>query len=306
MSDSISTKHSRRISIAPMMQYTNRHFRYFIRLMNPSVWLYTEMITAETILHAKNADALMNFDSSEHPLALQLGGSDPEKLAYSTALAVEKYGYDEVNLNVGCPSDRVKSGRFGACLMKEPEQVARCVEAMRAVAKGVPVTVKTRIGVDDIDSYDNLKQFVSIVHAAGCQTFIIHARKAWLKGLSPRQNRTVPPLRYDVVYQIKQDFPALEILVNGGIKTDEDINTHLDKVDGVMIGREACRRPYWFAEMLDEADRPTREVVMAKYRVYMDEQLEQGASRQQVTKPLLGLFTGTPGARTWRRELTKG
>ncbi|MGH8403722.1 MAG: tRNA dihydrouridine(20/20a) synthase DusA, partial [Gammaproteobacteria bacterium] len=230
---SITTR-THRVCVAPMMDYTDRHFRYFIRLMSRHTRLYTEMLTTGAVLHGDRR-RFLEFHQAEHPLALQLGGSEPRALAECTRIAGD-YGYDEVNLNVGCPSDRVQAGRFGACLMTEPQLVAECVSAMTA-ASTVPVTVKTRIGVDEHDSYEHLTHFVGTVAAAGCRVFVIHARKAWLKGLSPKENREIPPLRYDVAERLKRDFPALGIIVNGGIKTLAVMENHLAEFDGVMIGR---------------------------------------------------------------------
>ena len=232
---------SRLISIAPMMDCTDRHDRYFLRLIAPHLLLYTEMITANALVHGER-ERFLAFDPNEHPVALQLGGADPQKVAYCAKLG-EARGYDEINLNVGCPSDRVKSGQFGACLMLNPLLVAECVAAMCDAVK-IPVTVKCRIGVDEHDSYDELHHFITKVSQAGCSVFIIHARKAWLNGLSPKQNREIPPLRYDIVWKVKQDFPKLTIIVNGGIKTCDDIAEQLGFVDGVMIGREAYANPF--------------------------------------------------------------
>src|SRR5579862_1638457 len=234
------------ISVAPMMDYTDRHDRYFLRLIAPDVLLYTEMITAQALIHG-DRNKLLAFDRAEHPVALQLGGSDPAMLAQCAQMGAD-VGYDEINLNVGCPSPRVSSGRFGACLMREPELVADCVAAMQAKVK-IPVTVKCRIGVDEQDSYEALLQFVKQIAATGCHTFIIHARKALLSGLSPKQNREIPPLRYELVKQLKQDCPMLTIILNGGIKTIADIEAHLPAVDGMMIGRAAYSNPYMLAEI---------------------------------------------------------
>ena len=288
---------NKRISIAPMMAYTDRHYRVLMRLITRTALLYTEMVTTGSLVHGEVSRHLA-FSPIEKPLALQLGGADPQALAMCARMA-ENCGYDEVNLNVGCPSDRVHSGQFGACLMKNPELVADCVAAMRAAVK-VPVTVKTRIGVDQQDSYAELQHFIATVTAAGCQTFIVHARKAWLKGLSPRQNRTVPPLRYEVVYQLKRDFPELEIIINGGIKTWEEVNTHLQQVDGVMIGREAYDNPFLFA------DNPhlKRAQVVWDYLPYMAEQWGQGVSFWKMSRHLMGLFQGQRGAKQWRRVLS--
>ena len=234
------------ISVAPMMDVTDRHCRYFLRLLAPQLRLYSEMVTARAVLHGDRAH-LLGFDAAEHPIAVQLAGHQPAELAEAAKIAVE-FGYDEVNLNVGCPSDRVQTGRFGACLMVDPDLVAQCVAAMQAAVE-VPVTVKTRIGVDDHDSYEFLADFVATVAAAGCGTFIVHARKAILQGLSPRQNRTIPPLRYDVVHRLKADFPRLRLVINGGLTTLDDIAEQLGRVDGVMLGRKAAEDPYFLAQV---------------------------------------------------------
>ncbi len=296
---------NRKISIAPMMDCTDRHYRYFMRLMSPQILLYTEMVTTGAIIHG-DRERLLGYSEQEHPLALQLGGSNLQDLAACTKIA-EDYGYDEVNLNVGCPSDRVQSGSFGACLMKEPELVAECVNAMQ-VAADIPVTVKTRIGVDDLDSYEHLCRFIDTVSRAGCQSFTLHARKAWLKGLSPKENREIPPLHYDTVYQLKHDFPQLEIIINGGIKNLSDIQTHLDNTDGVMIGREAYKNPYSMAIVANEIfgdDLLSRREVVMNYLPYMSKQLQQGVPLRHLSKHLIGLFQGQPGARAWRRYLSE-
>jgi tRNA-dihydrouridine synthase A len=294
------------ISVAPMMDWTDRHDRYFLRLIAPDVQLYTEMITAQA-LHYGDVDKLLAFDASEHPLVLQLGGSDPHLLAKAAQLGEQK-GYDEINLNVGCPSPRVSSGRFGACLMLEPLLVAQCVAAMRANVN-VPVTVKCRIGVDHQDSYESLQQFIQTVAQAGCKTFIIHARKAWLSGLSPKENREIPPLQYDIVRKIKQDFPALTIIINGGIKTVAEIQDHLQYVDGVMIGREAYHNPYFLAkiqaEFFSPADLLSRHEVIQKLLPYISSQLENKVKLNAITRHILGLFKNMPGGAAWRRYLSE-
>ncbi|MBS0351267.1 MAG: tRNA dihydrouridine(20/20a) synthase DusA [Proteobacteria bacterium] len=287
----------RKISIAPMMSYTDRHFRVLMRLINPKILLYTEMVTTGSIIHGDTFFHLQ-FSNLERPLALQLGGSNPKDLAHCAKLA-EQMGYDEVNLNVGCPSERVFSGQFGACLMKQPELVAECVAAMQSVVK-IPITVKTRIGVDQQDSYEQLCHFISRVNQAGCDIFIIHARKAWLKGLSPRENRSIPPLRYDVVYALKKDFPLLSIVINGGVKTWEDIQNHLNYVDGVMIGREAYQNPLFLAE--DPKISP--ESVVLSFTNYMIEQLAQGSALWPMSKHLMNLFQGRRGAKRWRQDIS--
>jgi tRNA-dihydrouridine synthase A len=290
-----------------MMDWTDRHDRFFLRLISRRARLYTEMITSGAVIHG-DRERLLGFSPAEHPVALQLGGSEPDAMARAAEIGAG-FGYDEININVGCPSDRVQTGRFGACLMAEPETVAACVAAMRR-ACGLPVTVKSRIGIDDRDSYEALHDFVATVAAAGCGTFIVHARKAWLRGLSPKQNREVPPLRYEVVYRLKQDFPALTIVINGGIKSLDQAAAHLAQVDGVMIGREAYQNPY----MLAEADRrlfdaaapvPSRAAVLDGLIGYIERQRADGVPLHAVTRHVLGLFQGVPGARAWRRHLAE-
>lgn len=300
-----------RIAVAPMMAYTDRHCRYFLRLLAPRVRLYTEMVTAAAIVRG-NPDQWLQFDPAEHPVALQLGGNDPGLLAEATRRAAAR-GYDEVNLNVGCPSDRVQEGAFGACLMKAPGLVADCVRAMSA-ASALPVTVKTRIGVDDCDSYDFLRGFVTTVAAAGCTTFIIHARKALLQGLSPRENRNVPPLRYDVVHRLRRDFPGLRLLINGGIATTAGVEIQLGAgLDGVMIGRKAYSDPCWLAELDARFLREggpgaplSREAVVEAMVDYAREQMAYGVRLHQISRHLLGLYHGLPGARAWRQAVTAG
>lgn len=305
-SDSVAVK-THRVCVAPMMDYTDRHFRYILRLMSRHTLLYTEMVTTGAILHGRR-DRFLAFHPAEHPVALQLGGSDPAELAACARIGAE-YGYDEINLNVGCPSDRVQSGRFGACLMAEPELVAECVSAM-SNACAVPVTVKTRIGIDDLDSYEHLYALIGRVAEAGCRVVIIHARKAWLQGLSPKQNREIPPLRYDVVRRLKSDFPRLNVIVNGGIKTLAEMETHLACLDGVMIGREACSNPYLFADVdrrffESAAPVPTRDDIIRACAPYVAAQLAEGVPLARVTRHLLGLYQGQPGARRWRRYLSE-
>ena len=295
------------VSVAPMMDWTDRHCRCFLRLISQRVELYTEMITSAALAHGDRA-RLLEYDPSEHPLALQLGGSEPAELARCAQWA-EQAGYDEVNLNVGCPSDRVQSGRFGACLMLEPDRVAESVEAMRK-AVSLPVTVKTRIGVDEQDSYEALKRFVALLRDAGLHKLIVHARKAWLQGLSPKQNREVPPLRYEVVYQVKRDFPDLEVHINGGITKLEQVRSHLDKVDGVMIGREAYHNPWLLAQVdamffSDHHALPGRHQVLAAFLPYVERELSRGTRLQQISRHVLGLFQGQPGARAWRRYISE-
>ena len=298
---------SRKLSVAPMMDWTDRHERAFLRVISRRTLLYTEMVTTGAILHG-DRDRLLGFDVGEHPLALQLGGSEPADLAACAREGAGR-GYDEINLNLGCPSDRVQRGRFGACLMHEPELVADCVAAMIA-AVDIPVTVKTRIGVDEQDSYAALQAFVAKIAAAGCRSFTIHARKAWLSGLSPKENREVPPLRYDVVYDLKRDFPDLEIVLNGGVQSLEEAAAHLTKVDGVMIGRAAYQSPYVLAEadrlIFGESAAPkSREEIVADFLPYVARQRGAGVPLNSMTRHMLGLFNGLPGARAWRRCLAE-
>ena len=296
-----------RFCIAPMMDWTDRHCRFFHRLISQHVLLYTEMVTTGALIHG-DSHRFLGFNKEEHPLAFQLGGSNPRELALSATM-VEDYGYDEVNLNVGCPSDRVQNGRFGACLMLEPELVADCVAAM-CKAVSIPVTVKSRIGVDDKDSYGELVSFVRTVASAGCKTFIVHARKAWLSGLSPKQNREIPPLNYDVVLQLKSDFPQLNIIVNGGIVNLGQAEQLLQHSDGVMVGREAYQNPYLLAEVDSRifnavvAPRSRHEIIELLLP-YIEEQLSNGIRLNSVTRHILGLFHGEPGARAWRRHLSE-
>ncbi|MFW2404975.1 MAG: tRNA dihydrouridine(20/20a) synthase DusA [Gammaproteobacteria bacterium] len=294
-----------RVSVAPMMDWTDRHCRYFFRLLTQDARLYTEMVTASAVLRGDHA-RLLGYHEAEHPLALQLGGSEPRELADAVRIA-DSYGFDEINLNIGCPSDRVQSGRFGACLMAEPGRVAECVAAMRDAAS-VPVTVKTRIGIDDRDDYEFLEQFVDEVAAAGCEYFVVHARKAILAGLSPKENRSVPPLRYDVVYRLKRDFPALTVVLNGGVESVAQVREHLARVDGVMIGRKAYGDPWLLANLqrtgADESDITRQDVVIAMAE-YAAGQIQSGARLHHVTRHMLGLFTGVPGARRWRRFISE-
>lgn len=294
------------VAIAPMMDYTDRHFRYVLRLITRRALLYTEMITADAILRG-DRERLLEYHPAEHPLALQLGGSDPDALAQCAKIAAD-YGYDEINLNAGCPSDRVQSGRFGACLMKEPALVADCLLAMRE-SVNIPVTLKTRIGVDEYDSYDHLTQFIERV-TTSCHTIILHARKAWLHGLSPKENRTIPPLRHEVVYQLKRDFPQLTLVLNGGLNSVPQIHAALQQIDGVMVGRYACQHPYFLAQMdkefYGEAHLPlSREAVVEHMLPYIQHQLDRGLRLNQVSRHLLGLFHGTKNARQWRRYLSE-
>ncbi len=294
------------VCIAPMLDWTDRHARYWLRLISPHVRLYSEMVTVNAVLHGDRYRHLA-FDPAEHPLAIQLGGSDPATLAHAAQIAAD-WGYDEINLNVGCPSNRVQEGRFGACLMAEPQRVADCIAAM-CDAVSVPVTIKTRIGIDDRDQYDHLAHFVDCTATHGCTTFIIHARKAWLTGLSPKQNREIPPLRYDVVYQLKTDFPHLTIILNGGLTTTAQMQESLSRVDGIMIGRAAYQNPYLLAAIereLFQTERVlTRHQVVAAYLPYVEAQLQRGTPLSVMIRPLFGLFNGFVGARRWRRYLTE-
>ncbi|MGX8941872.1 tRNA dihydrouridine(20/20a) synthase DusA [Symbiopectobacterium sp. Eva_TO] len=296
-----------RFSIAPMLDWTDRHCRYFHRQLTRQTLLYTEMVTTGAIIHGKGD--YLAYSDTEHPVSLQLGGSDPAALAQCAQLA-EQRGYDEINLNVGCPSDRVQNGRFGACLMAEAELVTDCIKAMRDRVS-IPVTVKTRIGIDDQDSYAFLCDFVHTVAERGhCDTFIIHARKAWLSGLSPKENREIPPLDYPRVYQLKRDFPALTIAINGGVKTLEEAKTHLTQLDGVMMGREAYQNPGLLLDVdsqLFGIDAPAVSpfsVVEAMYP-YIEHELTNGTYLGHITRHMLGLFQSIPGARQWRRHLSE-
>ena len=297
-------------SVAPMLDWTDRHCRYFHRLISRHTWLYTEMVTTGALLYGDVARHL-DFSGEEHPVALQLGGSEPADLAQCARLG-EKWGYDEINLNCGCPSERVQKGAFGACLMKESTLVANCVKAMKD-AVSIDVTVKHRIGIDDITTYSFVRDFIGEIAGAGCQTFIVHARNAMLKGLSPKENREIPPLRYDVVYWLKKDFPDLEILINGGVETADQVEEHLKYVDGVMIGRAAYHYPWRMAEFDNRFygdDSPARtpaDVVNAMIP-YIERQLslygEKGLKMHGITRHMLGMMTGLPGARRFRQILS--
>ncbi len=294
------------ISLAPMMDRTDRHFRYLLRQISHHALLYTEMVVAQAVIHGVRPK-LLGYDPQEHPIALQLGGDDPAQLAECSRIATD-WGYDEINLNVGCPSDRVQKGNFGACLMADPALVARCVAAMRAVTDR-PVTVKHRIGIDELDSYDLLTRFVRTVAEVGCDRFSVHARKAWLQGLDPKQNRTIPPLLYDTVYRLKQDFPELIIEINGGITDLEQAATHLQHVDGVMIGRAVYDQPYLFAEVDrrfygDAAPAPSRHQVVERMLPYIEAWIAQGGRLHNVTRHMLLLFHGCAGSRAWKQILT--
>ena len=295
-----------RFCIAPMMDWTDRHERYLLRLISRRARPYTEMVTTGALIHG-DQERFLGYADAEHPLGLQLGGSDPEDMA-RCAHRGEVAGFDEININVGCPSDRVQAGRFGACLMLEPDLVANCFSAMQA-AVSIPVTVKCRLGVDEMDHVNDLIRFVDTVADAGCKVFIIHARKAWLSGLSPRENREIPPLQYHRVYALKERYPEFTIVINGGITRIDQAAAHLKRVDGVMVGREAYQNPWSLAEvdqMLFD-DTPTHQSrldVLEAYKTYMRGELENGVPLKRLARHLLGLFQGQPGARTWRRALS--
>ncbi|MGD1904527.1 MAG: tRNA dihydrouridine(20/20a) synthase DusA [Leptolyngbyaceae cyanobacterium] len=295
-------------SVAPMMDRTDRHFRYFIRQITRHALLYTEMVTTQAI-HYGDRDHLLGFSPEEHPVALQLGGDDPKALAACARIAAD-YGYDEINLNVGCPSDRVQSGHFGACLMAQPDLVAEGVAAMIA-ATPLPVSVKHRIGIDDQDSYEHMAEFVSTVAKTSCRRFTVHARKAWLQGLSPKENRTVPPLRYDDIYRLKREFPHLWIEINGGIKTVAEVQAQLQQVDAVMVGRAAYDTPYEFAEVDrvifgDETPPLSRHQVAEAMMPYLADWTASGLKANKITRHMLMLFHGQPGSRLWKQQLTEG
>jgi tRNA-dihydrouridine synthase A len=303
-------KPSRRLSVAPMMDWTDRHCRVFHRHISRHTWLYTEMVTTGALVYG-DVERHLRFNEEEHPVALQLGGSDPADLATSAKLG-EKWGYDEINLNCGCPSERVQKGAFGACLMAEPQLVADCVKAMRD-AVSIDVTVKHRIGIDQTESYDFVRDFVGTVADAGCKTFIVHARNAILKGLSPKENREVPPLKYDYAYRLKRDFPDFEIIINGGIKTEAEIDEHLRHLDGVMLGREAYHNPFVMATFDqryygDDSASKSREQILEVMIPYIQAQLAQhgakGLKLNSITRHMLGLMTGLPGARAFRQVLS--
>ncbi|MDX2507199.1 MAG: tRNA dihydrouridine(20/20a) synthase DusA [Gammaproteobacteria bacterium] len=304
----MSETNPRKVSLAPMLDWTDRHFRYLLRLVSKNIWLYTEMVTTGAILYGNNTERFLGFHQAEQPLSLQLGGSDPAELARCCKLA-QDYGYSEVNLNVGCPSDRVQSGRFGACLMATPELVAECIGAMIG-SVDIPVSIKTRIGIDHEEHYDQLLALVEGVSRTGCRYFTIHARKAWLDGLSPKENRDIPPLRYDFVYQLKQDFPDLHITINGGIKTLTAMQEHLNYVDGVMIGREAYHNTYLMAEVdrlfyHSVQEKPARKQIINAYADYIEQEMSKGVPLIHLTRHVLGLMHSCPGARNFRRVLSE-
>ena len=290
-----------------MLDWTDRHFRVFARLITRHTLLYTEMVTTGALIHG-DQERFLWFDATEHPVALQLGGSEPREMAFCARLGEER-GYDEINMNVGCPSDRVQSGRFGACLMAEPSLVADCVAAMKQ-AVAIPVTVKTRIGIDNRDSYEELTAFVEAIVATGCDALILHARKAWLQGLSPKENREIPPLRYDIVKRLKQDYPRLPLVLNGGITNLSQVREHLASLDGVMIGREAYHNPWIRAsadqQIYSDPSPPlTRHEVLHAYLPYVEREVASGTPLHSMTRHILGLFQGQPGARAWRRTISE-
>jgi tRNA-dihydrouridine synthase A len=295
-----------RLTVAPMMDWTDRHCRYFHRLLSAHARLYTEMVTSAALVRGKQL-RLLEHSQQEHPVALQLGGSDPQELAVAARYGRDA-GYDEINLNVGCPSDRVQSGRFGACLMREPSLVGDCVKAMRD-AVDIAVTVKCRIGVDDQDDYADLQHFTETMITAGVEVLVVHARKAWLQGLSPKENREIPPLDYERVYRLKREFPQLVVVINGGITTVDQVQAHLAQVDGVMLGRAAYHDPYVLALVeaaLYGEPLPTREDVLHRMRPYVEAELARGTALKHISRHLLGLYQGEPGARAFRRTLSEG
>lgn len=299
---------NRRFSVAPMMDWTDRHYRYFARLMSKEALLYTEMVTTGAILYGKDRDRFLAYNDSENPLALQLGGSNPEHLAECSRLATE-YGYDEINLNVGCPSDRVQNNMIGACLMAHKELVADCIEAMQGVTDK-PVTVKCRIGIDNQEPAELLPDFLETIMARGCKSFTIHARKAWLEGLSPKENREIPPLDYNLVYQMKEQYPELEVVINGGIKSFSEMQEHLQYVDGVMIGREAYQNPYLLAEVDQRLFNSDRDIISRHDAVsmmlpYIESQLQNGCYLGHISRHMLGIFQGCAGGRKFRRYISE-
>ncbi|MDJ0588699.1 MAG: tRNA dihydrouridine(20/20a) synthase DusA [Pleurocapsa sp. MO_226.B13] len=295
------------LSIAPMMDRTDRHYRYFMRQITRRTLLYTEMITSQAIMHGDRSK-LLDFSEAEKPLVLQIGGDEPRQLAECAKIGAN-WGYDAINLNIGCPSPRVQSGNFGACLMTQPELVAAAVEAMKRVVE-IPVTVKHRIGVDECDRYEDMANFVRIVSEAGCTNFTVHARKAWLKGLSPKENRNVPPLRYQDVYRLKEDFPDLFIEINGGITSLQQVNTHLEFVDGVMIGRAAYDRPYLFASIDrdlygEDVTPPTRHQIVEAMLPYIEYWIGKGIRLNSISRHMLQLFAEQPGTKAWKRYISQ-
>ena len=297
---------NRKVSVAPMMDCTDRHERYFLRLISKNILLYTEMIVDEAISRG-DKKKLLEFNVNEKPVALQIGGSSPKLLAEATKIG-EDFGYDEINLNLGCPSRKVEKNKFGACLMKEPNLVADCLSKMQAVTK-LPVTIKTRIGYDNVEDYQNFYKFISILKSTGIKTFIIHARKAMLGKFTPKQNLNIPPLKYDYVYNLKKDFPNEEIIINGGISSTEEISTHLNKVDGVMIGRAAYHTPYLLAdierEIFKNENIPSRQEVIENLIPYVKDELKKGTRLNQIMRHTLGLFHGQTGSSHWKRYLSE-
>lgn len=297
-----------KLCIAPMMEWTDRHYRYLVRLMTKNTRLYTEMVTSGALIHG-DRERFLRFNDCEHPLAIQLGGSEPAEMAQSAKWG-ERAGYDEVNINVGCPSDRVQAGRFGVCLMREPKQVANCIVAMREQVD-IPITVKCRIGVDNDDSYKFLTQFVDTIVAAGCETLIVHARKAWLKGLNPKQNREIPELDYQRVYKLKKDYPDLNIIINGGIDSIEQIKNHLQFVDGVMVGRKAYKHPEFLLRVDKEiyqskdVENASMDEIILEYANYIERNMQLGTPLKSMTKHILNVYQGIPGAKLWRRHLSE-
>jgi tRNA-dihydrouridine synthase A len=298
----------RRFCIAPMMDYSDRHARFFLRLFSGRILLYTEMITAAAIMHG-DRDHLLGYNDEEHPLAVQLGGSDPQQLYHAARICAD-FGYDEINLNCGCPSDRVQSGMFGACLMQDPVLVAECVSALKSASR-LPVTVKHRTGIDQQEDYDRFAGFAGAQLEAGAEALIVHARNAWLQGLSPKQNREIPPLKYDWVYRLKRDFPDHEIIINGGINSLEECSAHLQQVDGVMLGREPFRNPFILSDVdplifnEPRIEVPDRITLLHRMYPYIESQLGQGLSLTRVVRHLIGLFHGEPNGRRWRRFLSE-
>ena len=306
MNDKISKIIDRRLSIAPMMDHTDKHFRYLMRLLTKHSILYTEMITTGALIFG-NRKKFLDYNSNEHPIAIQLGGNNPKELLECSIMA-ENEGYNEVNLNIGCPSNRVQNGKFGVCLMTEKELVAECVNNISSNIK-IPVSIKTRIGIDNHDSYNFLSDFVKTVSIAGCETFIIHARKAILKGLSPKENRNIPPLNYERVYKIKKEFPNLNIIINGGFTKLDQIKSQLNYVDGVMIGRAAYQNPFLLSKLdnliFNKSEVSiTRQNILEQYKIYIEKQIREGVSIKNLTRHIIGLYQGQPGARKYRQILS--
>ena len=301
------TNLNRTFSTAPMMDWSDRHCRFFWRQLTKQALLYTEMVTTGALIHG-NRDRFLEYHEAEHPIALQLGGSNPEELATCTRYA-NQWGYDEVNLNIGCPSDRVQNNMIGACLMGHPQLVADCIKAMQDASSNTEVTIKHRIGIDELDSYEHMRDFVATIAETGCRTFIVHARKAILAGLSPKENREIPPLRYQDVFRLKQDFPELEIIINGGIKNHTDSQECLQQVDGVMLGREAYQNPSVLLDVdniyFDQPVKTDKKTAIRNLYPYIEEQLQKGAFLHHISRHTLGLFNGEPGARQYRRYISE-